>query len=145
MKTEGNGGTMYEEFPEGGKVARLNGEEQAILVDKCKTLRELARRKDKVNKAIDNNHNIVGRFNANLARLVNIYYKFRKNKKFDPILGEAGIGLTSDKINFDINFVKLNNLRKYYVDDETDINNNKIQQINYQISYQSLTTQTYVY
>lgn len=39
MKTEWNGGTDYEENPQGGKVASLTGEEQNILSDLCLEMR----------------------------------------------------------------------------------------------------------
>jgi|TARA_R100001530_G_scaffold113793_1_gene80740 hypothetical protein len=52
MRTEFNGGTDYEENPQGGKVTELTGEEQNILSDLCTEIRTESRTKHELEKRL---------------------------------------------------------------------------------------------
>ena len=79
----------------------------------------------------------VGRLGININN-AELFYRFRKNKKFEAIMEEVGSRFYNDKIQYTLSFIKLNNLKKYYLVDNKQLstNINNIKQAHSDIQYQ---------
>lgn len=80
----------------------------------------------------------VGKISANFSNNLQLFYRFKKNKYFEPIRDEIGTTLYLNKFQFTSAFIQIKNLRKYY-----SINNmthDRLRQIYYNLSYQLTDT-----
>ena len=78
----------------------------------------------------------VGNASIDIASNLKLYYRFRKDKKLNSILDEAGISSQVKKLTTSLQFSKLSNIAKYYSDDIIKFPANKAAQMNLDVSYQ---------
>lgn len=65
-----------------------------------------------------------------------LFYRFRKNKRIKPIMDEVGANLYNDKTHYTLGFIKLNNLKRYYLINNELLSANNIKQVYSNIEYQ---------
>ncbi len=82
------------------------------------------------------NKDYVGSSSIDIANNLKLYYRFRKDKKLNPIRDEVGITTTSKKLTTSLSFSKLNNISKYYSDNGLIFPENKVSQISLSVGYQ---------
>lgn len=90
----------------------------------------------KYNVKMDNEANIVGNVNVNILGQLELLYKFRKDRKFSPIKDEIAANFFIPKVRFGVNFIRFNNLRKYYEAESVVLTKNRLQQMNYDLGVQ---------
>lgn len=81
-----------------------------------------------------NNIENVGRIASSFSDKIELFYRFRKSRNFDPIRDELGGSLNSKKIQLTAGLVQISNLQKYYFTDK--LTDNKIRQFYYNFTYQ---------
>lgn len=82
------------------------------------------------------NKDYVGSSSIDIANNLKLYYRFRKDKKLNPIRDEVGVTTNSKKLTTTLSFSKLNNISKYYSDDGLVFPENKVSQISLSVGYQ---------
>jgi LPS-assembly protein len=82
------------------------------------------------------NAEYVGSLSVNFDNWFEIFYRFRKSKVLKPIRDEIGMVNYFNKIQTSINYVALNNISRYYSDNEFKIPLNKSKQIQFEADYQ---------
>ncbi|WP_341749347.1 LPS-assembly protein LptD [Candidatus Tisiphia endosymbiont of Sialis lutaria] len=85
------------------------------------------------NKSIDNVEN-VGRISSNFSDTIELFYRFRKSKNFQPIRDELGGTLNSKAIQLTVGLAQISNIQKYYSTNE--LIDNKVRQLYYNFTYQ---------
>lgn len=88
------------------------------------------------NVAANGNSNYVGNVSLDIADNLKLYYRFRKDKKLDPILDEVGISTKIEKLTTSLNFSKITNVSRYYSDDMSNFSANKSAQMGLNVNYQ---------
>ncbi len=76
----------------------------------------------------------IGKISANFSNIMELFYRFKKDKNFYPILDEIGGTISLDKFQFTSSFSQCKNLKKYYLLDT--VAENKLRQLYYDFSYQ---------
>ena len=122
---------------------RLNyGLGTALLSDNFYIDSFLGQALHKNNVINSNNSEYVGNFSINFPANFELFYRFRKDKTFDPIRDEVGIISQYQKVNTAASFVSLNNISRYYAEDGFIIDGNKAKQITFNVTYEILPSIT---
>lgn len=84
------------------------------------------------------NADYVGNASIDMTNHFKLYYRFRRSENFALIREEVGANTVFEKITTSLVFSKLNNVSKYYADDNLDFPLNKAKQISAGFGYQIL-------
>ncbi len=88
------------------------------------------------NIAANSTGETVGRAAVDFDDKFSLFYKFRKNKGYEPIRDELGFSYFNEYLKFTSSYIKLQNLSKYYSsDNEFNFIKNQAQQAYYDIEY----------
>ncbi|XVN42586.1 MAG: LPS assembly protein LptD [Candidatus Rickettsia vulgarisii] len=80
----------------------------------------------------------VGKISSSFSSNLELFYRFRKNKNFEPIRDEIGGTLSLKKLQFTTSFIQIKNLKKYY--SMNNMADDKLRQMYYNLSYQLTDT-----
>lgn len=82
------------------------------------------------------NADYVGNLSLDMADQVKLYYRFRRDKQFLLIREEMGSSVVLKKITLNLTLSKINNVLKYYADDNLNFPLNKANQLETNLGYQ---------
>lgn len=82
------------------------------------------------------NSEYVGNVSADIANNLKLYYRFRRDDKFNRVRDEVGMSTNSEKLTTSVDLTRLNNISRYYADDMFNFPQNKVSQVSFNIGYQ---------
>ncbi len=89
------------------------------------------------NVAVNKTGEIVGRTAIDFNNKFNLFYRFRKNREYEPIRDELGLSYHGEKLYLNSSYVKLQNLKRYYsTNDNFNFTKDNAKQAYYNVRYQ---------
>ncbi|MFK7973834.1 MAG: LPS-assembly protein LptD [Rickettsiaceae bacterium] len=91
---------------------------------------------NKNNVSTKGNSEYIGSASITLMDNLELFYSFRKDKKFTPIKNEIASSISLGDLKVTTAWTKLSNIGQYFAQDRSYIKQNKVSQLNWEIDYQ---------
>ena len=78
----------------------------------------------------------IGKVQVSFSDIIELFYRFRKDKHFSSIRDEAGANFLNKKFQLTTSFIQLRNMHKYYAIENFAFSQDRARQVSYDFSYQ---------